>query len=182
MKLLRSLAHSLFGDYAIYRIFRCNTQDCERLVLPAGISVTRIEADELAASDDESLRALAGYAGEDAWGFLLSVAGIPATACWFWAGARYQRRNFWPLAEGEAKMVQITTAEHSRGRGYAPLLVESAVAEMGRLGFHTLYARIWHNNTPSLRVFKKAGWSEIALVAEVFPFGRRKPWRLVRRS
>ena len=38
--------------------------------------------------------------------------GTPLAAAWFWWGERYERdRGFWPLAEKEAKLVQVTTAD-----------------------------------------------------------------------
>ncbi len=181
MSLARRLAHWLAGEYALYRIFAIETASAPEVETPAGMRwIALDDANPLTAANDPELAALAGYAGDDATGCALLHAGVPVTACWFWHGERYRRRrNFWPLAAGEAKLVQITTAQDWRGRGLAPLLLGIAVREMARRGFVRLYARVWHSNTPSVQAFRKAGWREVAFVAELHPFGRRRPLRFV---
>ena len=41
---------------------------------------------------------------------------------------------------------------------------------MRKRGFVRLYARIWHNNLPSIRAFIKAGWKYERFVLELEPF------------
>ena len=175
----RRFAHALFGDYGIYRIFVRDIGSSKPLALPAGLRVARVEKDALANAGDQAISELAGYAGQDAWCFALLSEGMPVSACAFWAGERYRARNFWPLREREAKLVQINTATKYQGRGYAPMLIKGVEAEMDRHGFDRLYARVWHNNRPSITAFEKANWVKIALAVELFPFGRLKPLRYV---
>ena len=55
-----------------------------------------------------------------------------------------------------------------------------AEARMARLGVRRAYARIWHSNEPSIRMFLKAGWSEAASVTVIRPLGLR--FRFVKRA
>lgn len=115
------------------------------------------------------------YAGPGAHGFAIRLDGRLASHCWFWHGERYRSRNYWPLAEDEAKLIGLATEPAFRGQGLAPRLVALASAEMGRRGFRRLYARIWHSNTASRRAFAKAGWRQHALVADFeLPGGGRR--------
>lgn len=178
--LLRKVIHGLFGDYAIYRIYELDL-DSPVLVQPAeGVAYQCLNSVEsLASASDPDIRRTAGYAGEEAWGFVAYIRSEPVSVCWIWAGKLYSTRNFWPLKEGEAKMVEIVTAKDSRGRGLAPGLVRFAANHMRTQGFHHLYARIWHNNSASLIAFDKAGWRYCALVVELSPLGKKRPLRYV---
>jgi ribosomal protein S18 acetylase RimI-like enzyme len=181
--LLRKVMHGLFGDYAIYRIFERDLDNPNSVKLQEGVSYQYLDGTALLASTlDPDIRRTAGYAGDEAWGFVACVKNDPVSVCWIWAGKRYSTRNFWPLKDGEAKMVEIVTARDYRGRGLAPGLVLFAENHMRTLGFHYLYARVWHNNTPSLAVFDKAGWRYCALVVELYPIGKTKPLRYVFRN
>jgi L-amino acid N-acyltransferase YncA len=46
------------------------------------------------------------------------------------------------------------------------------------LGFRRLYSRVWYSHAASIAMNEAAGWNRVALVVEVFPFGRKKPWRV----
>jgi RimJ/RimL family protein N-acetyltransferase len=127
------------------------------------------------------IRALENYRGDDAACFAIFETDSPVAVCWFWFGETYTQRNFWPLQDRQAKLVQITTALPYRGKGYAPRLLAFAAAEMKHRGFEQLYARIWHSNSPSIAAFEKAGWRYGAFVAELHPLGKTRPWRIVRR-
>jgi len=179
--LAHRLARTLLGPYEIYRIYRL---DLSLAVPPAKETADLgavLDADELARSPDPGIRDLATYAGAEALGFAARDHGTVVSACWYWIGERYETRGFWPLAPGEAKLVQITTAGGFRGRGLASQLLLYSAAEMRRRGFRKLYARIWHNHAPSIATFEKVGWGYVALVIRVWPFGRFGPLRFVRR-
>lgn len=119
-----------------------------------------------------------GYGGAEAIGFGLREGSELAAVCWYWWGDRYRRRGFWPLADREAKMVQITTAKAFRGKGLATRLIAASAEVMGELGYSCLYARIWPSNYPSIRAFEKSGWRYHAFVAKLYPFGSRRGLRL----
>lgn len=176
---LRTLLRRLLGNYELYRIFGIDLTRLDKEPQPQ-VRVHRVpSADTLRYTGSIPWDHMAQYAGDGSYGFLLLEEKSIAAVCFVWHGDRYRTRNFWPLQAGEGKLVQIVTLESFRGRGIATSLLEGVAWEMRQLGFRTLYARIWHNNTPSIRTFQKAGWREIAFVIRLFPLGLGKPWRFV---
>lgn len=133
-------------------------------------------------SKDPLISEQAWYHGNDTQGYACLVDGRIVGVCYFWYGKTYLKRNFWPLAEGEAKLVQIVTIPEMRGHGVAAGLIASAANDMFDRGFHCLYARIWHSNAPSARAFQRAGWRHVATVIEVYPLRRQAPFRITRRG
>jgi len=181
LKVLSYIAHIIFGDYALYRIYQLDLPPNGQKLHTQGFEFKHIlDAGELDMADDPAINQLAGYAGEDAQGFAALVKGRPVSVCWFWSGKRYRKRNFWPLQPHEAKLVQIVTDEGWRGKCLAPLLLSYAANEMNKLGFRRLYARIWRSNHPSIAAFEKTGWQYIAFVIELFLLGIKRPIRMVR--
>lgn len=181
MSLIRSLGRWLLGDYQLYRIY-CSSpvpgrEDGEG-------QVRRIDdARLLLNSPYPEIRELHVYAGEDAYGYGCWRNGELLSVCWYWTGERYRRRRgFWPLQEGEAKLVQINTAAAARGQGLAPILLNGSARDMAALGYKRLFARIWHSNTPSIRLFEKCGWRYIAFVSQIHLLGMRRRLRFIRRK
>lgn len=174
-RLLKPLARLAFGDYGIYHIYK--SQVPERDPSP-GAAVEEADAARVRSSDDELVSAQSGYAGHESRCFVRVEADRLLAVCFYWYGERYRERGFWPIGEGEAKLVQIVTAPQARARGVARELIAESTRRMLHAGFHTLYARVWHSNTPSIRAFEGAGWVRIATVVEVNPLRRRHPWRV----
>jgi GNAT superfamily N-acetyltransferase len=179
-ELLKRALRLVLGEYAAYRIYALDTG----APAPAGpergqgFAVREVGAEELLASPDALIREQAPYLGEQSAAFACFDGERIAGVCFYWYGARYLKRNFWPLGEGEAKLVQLITLPDMRGRGVAPLLISRSVRAMRDKGFARVFARIWHSNTPSLRAFTHAGWRQVALVFEIHPLRRRKPMRI----
>ena len=171
---IRGIAHVLLGDYELYRIFRRDLDPAETSP-PAGVTFEPIlSPDVLLSSPDPDLKSHAVYAGDGAHGFGAWVDGRLAGSCWYWMPERYRRdRNFWPLRDDEAKLVQIGVSASVQGRGIGGALMHYAEARMARLGVHRAYARIWHSNDPSIRMFLKAGWEPVASVTVIRPLGMR---------
>ena len=172
MKILKSIARALFSDYGIYKIL----MSVPEIATPPEYKYTcrRLEdVKALNASDAPDIRGLVNYAQDQAICFISEEGGAIAAACWYWYGDTYKRRNFWPLKDTEAKLVQITTAPPFRGRGIAQELLRYSAKEMFKLGFASLYARVWHSHVTSLRAFERAGWTKIAWVIEIELLGRR---------
>lgn len=170
------IARLLLGDYSIYRIYRFEPS----AEVPSGKGSTCIvEVDRLSieSSDLPLMREQAWYAGEGAFAYAYVEADRIRGLCFYWHADRYLQRNFWPLRDREAKLVQIVTAPDSRGRGVAATLIRVSSQSMRRKGFERLYARIWHSNVPSLKAFSRAGWSQIATVIEVHFLRRRSASR-----
>lgn len=177
MSLIRSVARLMLGDYDLYRIY---TLDLSRVALPLAsdlVLTQLVDASQLTESECVALRDLGAYAAPDARCFGAWSDGELVGACWFWYGRTYLKRGFWPLRDGEAKLVQITVHDRVRGRGIATQLLHFAAKEMQQAGFQRLYARIWHSHAPSIAAFEKAGWRYFAFVAVFHPFGRKRPVR-----
>lgn len=170
----KRLARALLGDYGIYYVYCAGNAPS----IVARTTVRAIGAAEVAAARDQLIAAQAGYAGEGARAFAVCEHGTPLAVCIYWFGERYRSRGFWPLADDEAKLVQIVTAPGARGRGLASTLIAASAAAMRDQGWSQLYARVWHSNSPSCRAFEKAGWRRVALVVEVNPLRLARPWRM----
>lgn len=173
-KLLRLVA----GDYAVYHIY---AQDFASVAPPAyttgELTVRALSSDEVLESADAKIREQAGYLGEGAHGFGCFAAGRIVGVCFYWHGARYLKRNFWPLGPREAKLVQIFTVPDMRGRSVAPTLIVHSSAAMRDEGFERIFARIWHSNLPSVRAFERAGWKKINTVVQLKPFFLPRGWK-----
>ena len=177
--LAKRLAHALLGQYAIYHVFsRSNASvGTPALPLPEGCRLGRLERLQVEASDDVPIRDRAFYFVDEAngWG-CFDVRGRILALCVYWHGERYRQRNFWPLGNDEAKLIEIITVPEMRGQGLAAALIAHSCAAMFEQGFRCAYARIWHSNAPSLSAFRKAGWTQVATVFDVYPLAL--PWRL----
>ena len=176
MRVLKALTRVILGKYELYRILELTPERLTAAKVTNGEVTLRCLADatELSAKGaDTDIRRLFDYAAPQSRCFVAEAGNCIVAACWFWYGATYQRRNFWPLAEGEAKLVQVNTAAEHRNRGIAQCLIGYSSRQMFQSGFGRLYARAWHSNTPSLRAFARAGWHEVAFVVTMEPFGQR---------
>jgi RimJ/RimL family protein N-acetyltransferase len=181
----KRLAGQLIGEYSPYFIYRWTADRAADVVSwETGFDVCPVEGAQLAASD-ALMQEQTGYLGKESLAFGCFVDGQLAGVCFYWFGERYKARGFWPLAQGEAKLVHIIVSPAMRGRGVAPVLIQASARAMVDAGFSSLYARIWHSNGPSLRAIEKAGWLRTAFVLEINPFRAKKPkrfqWNLVDR-
>lgn len=178
--LLKQLARALLGDYSIYRVLQRSAAEGPAPVPPqaAAFDIGLVQRADIEACPDPVMREQAFYAGDGAFAYACRDAGQIVGLCFYWYGERYRPRGFWPLQDKQAKLVQIITAPAMRGRKVAPALIAASGTDMARRGFERLFARVWHNNHPSLRAFAAAGWTRCALVVELNPLRRARPWRL----
>lgn len=179
-KFAKMLARILLGDYAIYRIYSrtAGQETSPQSKALAGLRCIGIDQQTIEASADPLIRDQAGYAGTGAFAYACFDGERIVGICFYWFGERYLQRNFWPLADGEAKLVQIITLPDMRGRGIARALIAGSSELMQAKRFRGLYARIWHSNTPSLLAFERAGWSRVATVIEINPLRRSRAIRI----
>ncbi|WP_395403798.1 GNAT family N-acetyltransferase [Pseudoduganella sp. UC29_106] len=178
-ELLKRLAHLVLGEYSIYQILqRSEGQAAIAAPAGAGFRITPVTRADIEASNDPVMREQAGYAGEGALAYACWHDDQIAGLCFYWHGARYLPRNFWPLQADEAKLVQVITSPRMRGRKVAGTLIALSCADVMTHGFKRTFARVWHSNTPSLRAFAGAGWTRCAMVIEINPFRQARPWRL----
>jgi hypothetical protein len=177
--LLKRLAHAVLGEYSIYRVLQrsASTSLMPQPPQAASFNIGLVQRAEIEACADKVLREQAFYAGEGARAYACRDGERIVGLCFYWYGERYRPRGFWPLQAGQAKLVQIITAPDMRGRKVAQALIAASSADMATQGFDGLFARVWHNNYPSLRAFAAAGWKPCALVVEFNPMRRARPWR-----
>ena len=177
-ELIKKAVKATLGDYAIYHVYSLLATK-ERVPAPinADVCFVAVELTQVEESAEELMREQKAYHGQETFAFACTDNNQIVGLCYFWHGNRYKKRNFWPLSEGEAKLVQIVIAPQMRGRGLAPQLIEFSTNAMFEAGFKTLYARIWHSNLPSIRSFERARWKQAATVVEVNPLRRKRPWR-----
>lgn len=179
-ELAKKLARLLLGDYSVFQVYSRPTQSaspCQRRH-PQHLTVVPVDEAAINSSLDPLIREQVGYAGPGAHAYACIEKGRIVGVCFYWYGDRYLQRNFWPLVEGEAKLVQIVSLPDVRGQGVATMLIASSCHDMGKKGFHHAYARVWHSNTPSLRAFERSGWTRTALVIEINPLRQKRPIRL----
>jgi ribosomal protein S18 acetylase RimI-like enzyme len=161
----------VLGEYGIYQVF---VDGAGGAGMPVRTDVTLAPIDDpqvLARAPDAEIAGLAGYARDGVYGFGAWLAGELAAGCWYADAGADSQRSTWPIAAGEAKLLQITTAARFRGKGLARALIAHSAAAMRQRGFGPLYARIWHSNAASQSAFRAAGWKRRALVLEFAPFG-----------
>ncbi len=175
--ILKKWALALLGDYAIYFIYRreADAASASPQARHGPFDLRRLDEDAARASTEPLILAQLEYLGTGAHAFACMDGARIVGLCVYWHGDRYRRRNFWPLAGGEAKLVQIVTLPDMQGRGIAGSLIGWSAQAMFDAGFSRLYARIWHSNKASWRAFARAGWKRIALVIEVEPLRRIGP-------
>lgn len=179
-ELAKRLARAFLGEYSIYCIYsRPLENEAPAEMKPSGnFRLETVDGAAIDASPDPLIREQSDYAGFESRAYACFENGRIVGVCFYWFGGRYLQRNFWPLKEREAKLVQIISLPEVRGRGVATALIDRSSRDMGYCGFERLYARIWHSNTPSLRAFERAGWTEVAVVVELNPFRQRRAIRM----
>jgi len=178
--LAKKLAKLIFGDYAVYYIYACKAGQEERFAsIATGLRFAPVEKPQVEASKESFIADQAPYHGSEAHAYGCFRGRDVVGLCYFWYGERYRARNFWPLADDEAKLVQIVVSPRMRGRAIATNLIACASEDMFQKGFRCLYARIWHSNTPSRRAFQRAGWIRVATVIQVQPVSWLAPLRMV---
>ena len=179
-EIVKIIARWLLGDYSAYLIYTNVTKKTftEEAGVNAKFKVSPVDSEDIGASTDSLIREQVGYAGSGSHAYACFDQDRLVGVCFYWFGERYLERNFWPLKNGEAKLVQIITLPDARGAGVASTLIAQSCRDMGTKGFTKTFARIWHSNTPSIKAFERAGWKRIDLMLEINPFRRSRPHRI----
>ena len=164
-KILHALMQLLLGDYALYQVFSITLEkDFPEPLDKKGFRFAEIDSRDLLKNADPEIAHTEEYFGQQSYGFGIWQEEQLVSVCWYWYGERYKNRGFWPLEFHEAKLVEIVTADKAQGNGLASSLLVYSLGKMFEHGFTRCYARIWHSNRPSLRIFTKTQWQRIALV------------------
>lgn len=182
--LVKKVLRGALGDYEYWKVFAIDLPQAP-FDLSGDYVVRQISGAELQRFGDPGLRNRAEYDGPESIGFGLFVSGDLACVQWYWWGARYRKERSgrsWELPAGAAKSVGLYTVPKYRGRGLAAMLKQRSAALMYERGFARLYSRIWHNHVDSIRVSKKAGWTEVGSYIEICPLGKRYCFRFKKRQ
>lgn len=176
----RFVVTPVLGRYENYWIFAIDAIDSGSGDVPHGYRVGEARIADLERSPHAEIRERARYGGPGAVGFAAFHRDEVVCVLWYWYGDRYAERGFWPLERNEAKSVDTFTLPGHRGRGLAATLKSRSVGEMKRRGFERLYSRVWHSNSASVAMNRRAGWTRIARVFTARLFGLL-PVRIERR-
>lgn len=181
-EIIKRILHHLFRDYQFNRIYYKDVSDPQLLlsdVLPDGAVIRLIESsDQLVSSPDQRIREHTWYAGEYAHGYGIWKHDELLCICWFWtSGHPGMVGKFSALGDKEAVMVDLLTADQSRGRNYAAAIIRYAERDLLCRGYRRLWTWVWHSNIPSIRVFSKAEWIYSYFLAEFQLFGMNRYFR-----
>lgn len=178
-EIIKKIAGLIFRDYSAYYVYSWTAGDSFGFTDASTYRVERVDEAQIKACPEPLIRAQIDDAGNGAHAFACYRNDEIVSLCCYWYGERYvQKRNFIPIGDGEAKLVQIVTLPGERRKGIAAHLIAASSREMAKLGFNLLYARIWHSNRPSWHAFERAGWKRRELIIDVKPIGREKPFRV----
>jgi RimJ/RimL family protein N-acetyltransferase len=133
---------------------------------------------------DSRIREHAWFADDGAIAFGLWVDGELVATCVNWTASRFRDPAVATLAEDEVALVDILTASAHRGKGYAARLLAFTGDALKQSEFRRAVCTIWHSNTPSIRIFERAGWTYTAFLVEAAVGPIRTPlrFRLTRRA
>jgi L-amino acid N-acyltransferase YncA len=184
---LKRIARVLAGDYGIYRVFaldlRAPLPDPRPELARAGLTATPVAREAVADARSDVIRDSAReYGGPGSQAFAILRDGEIVALEWYWFGPLRRADAFWPLGTDEAESAYIVTAPEMRGHGLAQHVKEYSAIEMRARGFQRAYGKIWHSHHASIRANEKAGFRQIALVVDIYPFGGRRRLRWVSAS
>jgi len=174
IKAVKNIVHAIL-NYSIFVIYKCDSTSKNANKPQESYEIRLITREDIINSDDAHIYEQGWYGGEGSCIFACIVGERIVALCVYWYGDRYLTRNFWPLKEKEAKLVQVYTLPEMRGKGLAPMLIQHSTDAMIRQGFVTLFARVWHSNHSSRKAFEKSNWMAVATVLEIQPVKGIKP-------
>ena len=176
IKTVKNIIHSIL-NYSIFVIYKCGGVSKRAGEPQENYEIRLITKEDIMNSDDALIYEQGWYGGEGSCIFACIVDERIVALCVYWYGDRYLTRNFWPLKEKEAKLVQVYTLPDVRGKGLAPMLIQYSADVMMEQGFVTLFARIWHSNHSSRKAFERSNWVAVSTVVEIQPVTGIKPFK-----
>jgi ribosomal protein S18 acetylase RimI-like enzyme len=185
MSLLQHVLSPFVRDFWVGRTFLhragpSSTLPYAPLTTDVELATLRSEdIDVILQSPDSDLRRRSAPLGPGVRRFGARINGELAGVCSFCFGDVYLRSGgFYELNQNEAELTDIFTSSCYRGRGIASALIRFSTERMHDEGFRTLYAKVWHSNTPSSRAFRVAGWKESCFFVRLYPRGTRGTWHM----
>jgi RimJ/RimL family protein N-acetyltransferase len=177
-KLIKWVLHIIFKDYQFNRIYFIDlpTSDAQLSTQMLGRENIRLveSQEQFASSLDQRIRDHAWYFDEFAYVYGVYIENELVCVCSFWiSGHPNMPRRFSALIKNGAVMVDLLTAPNYRGKGYALAITRFAENDLFLKGYNKLWTWVWHSNTPSIRVFEKAGWNYSHLLLEFQLYGMK---------
>ena len=122
------------------------------------------DAAAIAALHDVSFRR--GWSEQEVDGLLLDrhVIAHRATMSVKLAGFIMSR-----LVEDEAEILSVAVAGRQRGRGLARNLLNLHLRRLAGLGARTVFLEVDEHNDPAIRLYRRAGFREVARRANYYP-------------
>jgi ribosomal-protein-alanine N-acetyltransferase len=75
------------------------------------------------------------------------------------------------IVEDEAEILSVAIASRQRGRGLARQLLDLHLRRLAGLGARTVFLEVDEHNDPALRLYHRAGFSEVSRRANYYPAG-----------
>lgn len=181
--LIKWILRILFKDYQFNRIYFIDlpTSDAQIHDQMLGVETIKVveSQEQFAFAPDQRIRDHAWYLDKHANVYGVYTGDELVCVCSFWsAGHPNIRSRFSTLKGNEAVMVDLLTAPECRGKGYALAITRFAENDLFLKGYQRLWTWVWHSNTPSIRVFNKAGWNCSHFLLEFQPYGMKNYLRL----
>lgn len=181
MSILQRLLSPFVRDFWIGRTFVHQARHSEAPQLPStpGLELRLLNDEDIDAirhSSDSSLHRVSPLGpGLQCFGARLNESFVGV--CTFAFGREYVRSGgFYGLGPSEAELADVFTSSFYRGRGIASALIQFSTEQMHQQGFETLFAKVWHSNTPSSRAFLRAGWKQSCFFIRLYPRFTARIW------
>jgi ribosomal-protein-alanine N-acetyltransferase len=78
-------------------------------------------------------------------------------------------------AADEAEILSVAIAAGRRGRGFARGLLTLHLRRLAGLGAHSVFLEVDENNTPAIRLYRRAGFREVGRRPNYYPGADGKP-------
>jgi len=78
-------------------------------------------------------------------------------------------------AADEAEILSVAIAAGRRGRGFARGLLTLHLQRLAGLGAHSVFLEVDENNTPAIRLYRRAGFREVGRRPNYYPGADGKP-------
>jgi len=177
--ILKKLTGIFLKEYGLYKIYICEYKHPIKVKDSIHLKYEEVSQKELQESSDKEIRDQSWYGGDESICFACKYKGKIVGVLCVWYGERYKTRDSWPIAENEAKFVQIITSSEVRGKGLGYKLAKFTEQSMKAKGFKALYARMWFTNYAPIRIAIKAGWIYVGILIELYPVLLQRKFKII---
>lgn len=177
--ILKKLTGIFLKEYGLYKVYISQFDRPIKVKDTSNLTYEEVSLKEIQECSDKVIRDQSGYGGDESICFACKYKGKIVIVLWVWYGERYKTRDSWPIAENEAKFVQIIASPEVRGRGLGYKLSKFAENSLKEKGFKALYARMWFTNYPPIRLAIKAGWIYVGIFIELYPVFLQRKFKIV---